>query len=70
MYLDRRQEDEERIPTRLLRASTQRANKVHWCTNCAKDIVPGEQYRAVVLLVDGEFEYYRYCPMCIREGEV
>lgn len=64
MYLDRRQEDEERIPYTHLRSSAPTAKKDHVCTSCRSAITIGTKYGVNVTLVDGAFHYERLCPTC------
>lgn len=42
-----------------------KARKVHKCTECRRDIVPGEIYEKVHGCWEGEFETYKTCPDCL-----
>ena len=43
---------------------TPRARKEHQCYECREKILPGETYRNVAGIWNGEFEHYKFCNGC------
>ena len=50
----------------VLSDRTHRARKTHYCDGCNEEILPGETYRLIVGVCDGEFGVLKYhmggCP--------
>jgi hypothetical protein len=43
-----------------------RARKEHRCFACKEAIRPGDRYRKVIQIYDGEFEIFKHCLRCWR----
>jgi len=49
---------------------TRKAIKKHKCTECGREILPGETYQRVDGLWDGSFSHFKTCEYCLSMIEV
>jgi hypothetical protein len=47
-----------------------KAIKIHKCSECDRDIQPGEKYEKVVAKYEGDLRTYKTCPDCLSVRDV